>query len=238
MFFSLGGIGGAAAMPFMIYLGVTPLLACYVMSFLLVILFSISYFGLVRSGEKENKKYFSLPKGIIIHVCLLCFLMGVIEGSIIDWGAFFITTELGMPRSVSGLGYVTFTFAMILGRFFGDKLVTLYGRNKVFFISSISIGLGFLLVINFGVLFITLIGFICIGLGASNMVPILCSTSGRQSIMAPSHAVAAIVTFGYAGIMIGPVLIGFIAHLSGLTLAFFILALSTMFLMLSARIIR
>ncbi|MCG8154642.1 MFS transporter [Brenneria goodwinii] len=237
-FFSLGGIGGAAGMSFMIYLGVTALLACYLMSFLLVILFSISYSGLVRSGEKENKKYFSLPKGIIIHVCLLCFLMGVIEGSIIDWGALFITTELGMPPSVSGLGYVTFAFAMMLGRFFGVKLVTLYGRNKVFFISSISIGLGFLLVINFGVLFITLIGFICIGLGASNMVPILCSTSGRQSIMAPSHAVAAIVTFGYAGIMIGPVLIGFIAHLSGLTLAFFILALSTMFLMLSARIIR
>lgn len=170
-FFSLGGIGGAAGMSFMIYLGVTALLACYLMSFLLVILFSISYSGLVRSGEKENKKYFSLPKGIIIHVCLLCFLMGVIEGSIIDWGALFITTELGMPPSVSGLGYVTFAFAMMLGRFFGVKLVTLYGRNKVFFISSISIGLGFLLVINFGVLFITLIGFICIGLGASNMVP-------------------------------------------------------------------
>lgn len=67
---------------------------------------------------------------------------------------------------------------------------------------------------------ITLLGFMLIGLGASNIVPILFTAAGSQHAMPASLAIAAITTIGYAGILAGPALIGFVAHASSLNTAF------------------
>ena len=55
-------------------------------------------------------------------------------------------------------------------------------------------------------------GFLLVGLGASNIVPVLFSAAGRQTRMPASHAIAALTTIGYAGILIGPATIGFVAQ--------------------------
>ena len=68
-------------------------------------------------------------------------------------------------------------------------------------------------------------GFLLIGLGAANLVPILYSTAGRQSVMPPVLAVASITTLGYAGILAGPAAIGYIASLTSLRTAFAILGI-------------
>ena len=68
------------------------------------------------------------------------------------------------------------------------------------------------------------------GLGAANVVPVLFTAAGRQTAMPANLAVAALTTIGYAGMLAGPALVGFVAQGLGLVTAFMILGA----LMLSA----
>jgi hypothetical protein len=69
-----------------------------------------------------------------------------------------------------------------------------------------------------------LLGYALVGAGCSNIVPVCYSAVGRQKSMPENVAVPAITTLGYAGILIGPAGIGFVAHASSLELAFILLA--------------
>jgi hypothetical protein len=67
-------------------------------------------------------------------------------------------------------------------------------------------------------------GFLLIGFGASNIVPVLFSLAGRQTVMPAVLAVAALTTTGYAGILAGPAAVGFVSRNFGLPAAFWLLA--------------
>ncbi len=77
-----------------------------------------------------------------------------------------------------------------------------------------------------------LLGFGMVGLGASNIVPVLFSTLGRQRIMPPNLAVAAVTTLGFSGILAGSGLIGLVARATSLSVAF--LGVAAMFLIVVA----
>ena len=62
-----------------------------------------------------------------------------------------------------------------------------------------------------------------IGLGVANLVPIFFSAAGRQKIMPAEIAIASVTTTGYAGILLGPVLIGYVAEVTTLSIAFSLL---------------
>jgi len=72
--------------------------------------------------------------------------------------------------------------------------------------------------------FVALFGFVLIGLGSANIVPILFSVAGRQTVMPASLAIAAVTTTGYAGVLVGPAMVGFAAELTSLPMAFWLLA--------------
>jgi len=65
---------------------------------------------------------------------------------------------------------------------------------------------------------------VLIGLGASNLVPVLFRRAGQQTVMPAAFAVSAVTTAGYAGVLLGPALIGFLAAGVGLSTAFWLLA--------------
>ena len=69
-----------------------------------------------------------------------------------------------------------------------------------------------------------MLGFLLIGFGASNIVPVLFSLTGRQTVMPAALAVAALTTTGYAGILAGPAVIGFVSEAIGLKASFWLLA--------------
>lgn len=58
-----------------------------------------------------------------------------------------------------------------------------------------------------------------VGIGASNIVPLLFSAAARSETVAPSAAIAMAATVGYAGFLLGPPMIGFAADHIGLRLA-------------------
>lgn len=172
------------------------------------------------SGEPHDGSLFVLPRGWVMFIGFLCFVMFLAEGSMLDWSAVFLTTLRGMDPSQAGMGYAVFAIAMTLGRLNGDRIVNGLGRYKVLLGGSLCAAVGIIIAISIDSPIAALIGFMLVGLGASNVVPILFTAAGNQTVMPANLAVASITTIGYAGILAGPAAIGFVAQLSNLSVAF------------------
>ena len=83
-----------------------------------------------------------------------------------------------------------------------------------------------------------LLGYALVGAGCSNIVPVLYTAVGKQTVMPEHIAVPAITTLGYAGILAGPAVIGFIAHGSSLSIAFGLIALLLVAVAISGKVLK
>jgi MFS family permease len=82
--------------------------------------------------------------------------------------------------------------------------------------------LGFLIVITIPSVMVACVGYVLIGIGLSNLVPIIFSAAGRAGAT-PAIGVSMAATAGYAGFLIGPPVIGFCADVLGIRIAFLLL---------------
>ena len=106
---------------------------------------------------------------------------------------------------------------MTLGRFGGDRIKQAVGGRAILIFGGLLGAAGFVLAVFVPSWLASLAGFWMVGLGASNIVPVLYSALGRQRIMPPNLAVSAVTTVGYLGILAGPALIGLTAHATSLS---------------------
>ena len=56
------------------------------------------------------------------------------------------------------------------------------------------------------------IGFALMGIGIANIAPVIYGAAGRLKGVASGASIASVITMGYAGFMVGPAVIGFVAH--------------------------
>jgi MFS family permease len=177
-----------------------------------------------RADETRQRQL--VPKGKVLLLAVLAAMTFLIEGAVLDWSALLITGKQLVAISEGGIGFMVFSLAMVTGRLFGDRFVASVGSRNTLFWGGAVTAVGVLLVSFASGITIALVGFIAIGLGASNIVPVLFSLAGRQKQIASGQAIAAVATAGYGGILLGPAVIGFIADTAGLPLAFGGLALA------------
>ena len=83
---------------------------------------------------------------------------------------------------------------------------------------------GIAVVLFVPMVWLSMTGFLLIGLGASNIVPVLFRLAGNQMVMPPAMAVAALTTVAYGGVWVGPALVGFVSHAFSLPTAFWCIA--------------
>jgi predicted MFS family arabinose efflux permease len=219
--FSVGGIAGAGGVSVLLLLGLRPLLATLAVAAVLVGCLAAARAGLLRhrADRRETDPLFVLPKGRVVLIGVLCFVMFLAEGAMLDWSAVFLTLVREFDASHAGLGYAAFAVAMTFGRLTGDRLVEALGRTWIVLAGAISAAAGLLVAVAVPSGAAALAGFGMVGLGASNVVPVLFTAAGRQTSMAPGLAISAITAIGYAGLLIGPAAIGFIAEATSLPVA-------------------
>ena len=135
--------------------------------------------GLLPYGDDSGEKapLFAWPKGAVLFIGLLCFLCFLVEGAVIDWSAVFLITERGSSIGLAGLAYAAFAVAMTLGRLTGDRLRTILGEQRVLLIGGILAAAGFATIAFVPTAYANLVGFLLVGAGASNVVPVLFSRS-------------------------------------------------------------
>ncbi|WP_067705621.1 MFS transporter [Erwinia sp. ErVv1] len=237
-FFSVGGIVGAGSVSAALALGLSPVQAVALIAVVLIALFALCQRHLLSQRlHQQGAPLFVLPQGWVLFLGILCFILFLTEGSILDWGALFLTQLRGLPHSHAGLGYALFSVAMTLGRLTGDRIVRLCGRTATLCCGTLCAAGGLLLAVFIPSATMTLVGFVLVGLGASNAVPIMFSAAGNQRVMPVNLAISSMTTIGYAGILAGPALIGFISQGYGLAAAFSVIAVLLLIVAASARLI-
>lgn len=236
--FSIGGIVGSGVVSLLLIYGLTPLASVSMVMVVVLGLLILSFTGLLSYSESDDSPLFVTPKGIVILLGALCFIAYIMEGSMLDWSGILLTSHHDIAPNHAGLGYIMFASSMTLGRLFGDCIIKSFGRFQVFLVSSLIATAGFIVVVSWTHIFSMIAGFFLIGLGLSNIVPILFTAAGRQNAMPGSLAVAAISSIGYSGILLGPAFIGAIAHWSSLATAFIVVGVLSLSLPLCSYLIR
>jgi len=174
---------------------------------------------------KENKKVFVIPDKFILVLGLIAFGSMVCEGTMFDWSSVYFESVINPPKGLVRLGYIAFMCTMALGRFTSDRLVTRFGAVRVIRISGVLIAAGLLVSVIFPYLWTATAGFLLVGFGVSSIVPLCYSMAGGSKTMLPSIALATVSTIGFFGFLLGPPVIGFIAHASSLRWSFAVIAM-------------
>jgi fucose permease len=218
--YSAGGIVGGALVSGLLTVGAAPLTSALAGTALMSILLAAAFAGLLPYGSHSDGPPFALPRGIVLFLGLLCFVVFLAEGAMLDWSAVFLTEQRGVQAAQAGFGFVCFSLSMTLGRLTGDAIVKRVGPRVVVAGGGSLAAFGIVLATVVPSWWICLVGYLLVGLGCSNIVPVLFSAVGRQRTMPQSVAVPALTTLGYAGVLTGPAGIGFIARHSSLGAAF------------------
>ncbi len=233
-FWSLGGfIGGLIAMLFMGLHLMAITHFCSVIVFCIA-LGMIMYKYLVRNDQKKTEIQ-TIPEGkmrwmkgidpMVVILGVMAFAAMICEGCMYDWSGVYFQQVVDAPANLVQTGYVTCLCTMTLGRFISDRFVTKYGSSKVIAVSGLLIFIGLCIAVGFPHLLTALIGFFLVGFGISSTVPICYSTAGRTTRMNSGIAVATVSSIGYLGFLIGPPMIGYLAHSISLHYTFGVIGL-------------
>lgn len=231
--FSVGGIVGAGGVTLLLAFGLTPVM-CGLLSGAITLIATLLAWPrlLTARGTPVN---LVMPHGVVVLLAILIAIMFLVEGALLDWGALLLI-ELNLSNAtLGGLGYVVFSIAMTIGRLYGDAIVIKIGNQKTLIYGGILTVIGFAVLLSSGHIAQAMIGFVLIGFGASNLVPVIFRLAGEQQLMPSSLAIAAVTTTGYSGILLGPALIGFISQATNLRTAFVLLVLFVALIPLAAR---
>jgi predicted MFS family arabinose efflux permease len=233
--FSLGGIASALLMGVLLWGGASPLLAVSVVVAIVGGLLLWHARHLLPYGADDPAAPFARPSAKVVAVGVLCFIVLLVEGAVLDWSAVFLNRAHQIDLSVAGSAYAVFSLTMAAGRFSGDALRKRFGAVSLLIGGGLLVMIGFAMAVLLPPWPLFLLGFALIGLGLANAFPVYCSVVGAQTAMPAGLAIAVITGIGYCGILLGPALIGFVAHLIGLRDALLCVGVLMLAQVLSAR---
>ncbi|MES0882367.1 MFS transporter [Roseibium sp. SCP14] len=222
--FSVGGFAGAGGATVLLSVGVTPLVTAVLGAVIGFAAIGAAWPCLLRREIDAEAGSFALPKGIVMIIALMTATTFLVEGAILDWGALLVSSQGLVEIAVGGFGYMLFSIAMTIGRLFGDRFVAAVGSRQSLVWGGVLTIIGLIMVTLAPHVTVSGVGFVAIGFGASNIVPVLFSLAGAQRDMPSGQAIAAVATAGYGGILLGPAGIGFVAEVSSLQASFLLLA--------------
>jgi predicted MFS family arabinose efflux permease len=236
--FSVGSIAGPASMAALLGAGASPLAVTLCITAGMAAAVAIAAPNLLPYGSDSEGSVFALPRGIVLFIGALCFIAFLAEGAMVDWSALFLASVRGMNVAYAGLGYAAFALTMTIGRLTGDRVRQRWGGRKIVIFGGLCAAIGFAVAALAPVWQAVLLGYALVGIGCANIVPVLYTSAGRQTLLPEHVAVPAITTLGYAGILVGPAVIGFVAHAASLSVAFFCLAILLAGVAASGRLLR
>jgi MFS family permease len=154
-----------------------------------------------------ERSRFKRPPLAILILCAIVFCIVLGEGAIADWSALYLTS-IGATLAVAAAGYAVFSLAMAATRFCGDSVTLLIGKLGAIRLGAVvaTAGLAFALLIPAPVS--AIIGMGIVGAGFAVVFPTAISLAGSTPRIEAGAAIATVTTFGYVGLLIGPILIG------------------------------
>ncbi|MDO8883629.1 MAG: MFS transporter [Pseudotabrizicola sp.] len=175
-------------------------------------------------GTREKRILLPRDAGLWL-LGAMALLSMVPEGAVLDWAALYLQKDMGSDVFRSGLGFAFFAGAMAIMRFAGDGVRNRFGAVLTLRISGLVAAAGMMLAAVAPGDTLAIAAFFITGLGVANMVPILFSAAGNYPGVASGTAIAAVTMIGYAGILVAPASIGFVAEVIGFRVTYAVLSL-------------
>jgi predicted MFS family arabinose efflux permease len=235
--FSLGGMAGASLGSAAPALGLTPqghLLLATGCGAVVALLASRAMLP-VPEKTTEEKHPLSLPHGPLLLLGVLASMGLIAEGAMYDWSVLFMKQERASDASTAALAYASFSGAMAAGRFGGDWVRARLAPRRLMRLSGVLAAAGMALALALPSAPVALAGFALVGLGLSNVVPVLFSAASQVPGVSAAHGIAAVSGVGYLGMMAGPPLIGLIAERSSLSAGLVVVVVFAVFMALTAK---
>ena len=208
-----GGLVGVSLSGAMAAMQVTPLLHYTLLALPCALLLK---FGIdlvvVDSAERIPKKSFIMPSGGLALLGALGFLGAIAEGSIADWSGVFMKDHFRVSDGFAPLALMSFSAMMLLSRLMGDRLKMRYGANVLVAGGAITAAAGLFYAVITPSPYFAVAGFAVAGMGLSLIFPFVFSAAGREGTL----ALSGVATMTYSGMLLGPPVLGTIAHSIGI----------------------
>jgi MFS family permease len=187
----------------------------------------------VAAGSGDDaigERHLASPVGPLIRdrrllaLGLMTFCAAWAEGSANDWLALLLRDDRDASGAAAAAGFAVFAVAMTAGRLAGTPVVTRLGRVRTVRLGAGCAAVGVAVLLLFPTLVAGYVGALLWGLGVSVGFPLAMTAAGETPGRGPS-AIATVATIAYAGFLVGPPLIGSLAHAVGLDDALWVVVL-------------
>jgi MFS family permease len=162
-------------------------------------------------------------QGAVLVLGCIAFADMLCEGAAADWAAVYLRNSLHAVAVVAGLAYAAFALAMLTVRLFGNWIFSRFAPHRVLALLAAIASLGFAAALVIAQPVALLVGFALLGAGLGSVVPMILHSAGAVENVDTGKAVAAVAGLGWAGFVVGPVLIGAIASTTTLHVALFLI---------------
>lgn len=235
--FSLGGMAGAALGSALLHAGVAPLV--HVVAVALGSVLAIAWAGScmlphLRAELGQRREKYLLPRGPLLLLGAMAAMGFVVEGAVYDWSVLYLYKEIGSPQNLAALAFASFSAAMAATRFAGDWLRARFTGAWLLRSSALLATVAMAAVLMASNPWVALAGFALVGVGMANVVPILFSASTQVPGVSAAQGIASVSSLGYLAFMVGPPVIGFVAHATSLTAALYMVVAMAALLALGA----
>jgi MFS family permease len=224
---SLACFFAAGISTIMIINGIAPALHFTIVAMACIsIVFILKY--KIKTNEKissEKKPFFVKPDKYLLVLGIIAFCTMLCESTMFDWSVNYFDRIVKADKGLITMGYTSFIITMALGRLIGDRFVRRFGARRLIIINGFIIVTGLLIAVIFPFLIPAAFGFLLVGLGDSIIIPVIYSLSAKTKTMPPSYAITSVTMIGYAGFLLGPVIIGTVSEAWGMQWAFVIVAI-------------
>jgi fucose permease len=224
--FSVGAMAGAATAAGMLRLGWPAEVQLGVVGAAVALAMVVATAGMLdartASTGDGGAARFVWPRGVLLLIGLLILAGLLAEGAMYDWSVLYLQQAVGLPQDRAALGYAAFAGAMAVGRFASDAVRARLPDAVLLRGGAVLAAAGMALALVAAHPVLSIAGFALMGAGLAPVVPLLYTAASRAPGSTSAAAIAAASSIGYSGMLIGPPLIGAIAHVTSLAVALWV----------------
>lgn len=220
----LAGLAVGRGIPPVWYFSVVGLFECFIAIFLYASLKEVPDDVPQPVVSIKKSPAFIFPNKALWVLIIISSCANLTEGAMADWSAVYMKEIVQAPATMAGWGFTVYAFFMAGGRFMGDELTGRFSSRAVLKAGGLTVALGLTIVIAVPGTAPALAGFALAGAGVSLSAPILYAAAAKVPGMAKGAGLATMNTFAMVSFLGGPAVIGFIAKIFSLQLAFAMVA--------------
>lgn len=224
--FSVGAMIGSAIVAVLFRLHVAPAQQLGAVGLVLVALQLLAARGMLPAHPAEEGAHFAWPHGVLLTIGLLILAGMMAEGVMYNWSVLYVREMLGAPADRAALAYVAFSAATASMRFAGDAVRARVAERTVLVAGAVLASVAMIAVLLMADERVAFVGFALVGAGLATVVPILYNATTRVPGVSRAAALASASSIGYVGFLLGPPLVGGLAHATSLSVAMGVLVLA------------